>query len=129
MLDNGHWAIYWIMDTGQWMDNEQQISFYTFRFRGHTFNTLFHHFIVQRSNKSIYFNFVSSSIYIYFACMWHVTPGKVYGCSELQKFVNTHFWFLLNFENAQKTSLNLRNFLLSFFLLYKEKIEPQLKVE
>ena len=31
-----------------------------------------------------------------------MTPGKVYGCSILQKFVSKSFGFLLNFENARK---------------------------
>ena len=48
-----------------------------------------------------------------------MTSGKVYGCSRLQKFVSKKFWFLLNFENAQKRIIESAKFvcLLLFYII------------
>ena len=40
----------------------------------------------------------------------HMTPGKVQGCSKLQKFVFKSFWFLLNLKNARKNICKSTNF-------------------
>ena len=44
----------------------------------------------------------------------HLTPGKVYGCSKLQKCVSKSFCFLFNFKNALKNIILL--------LLHQEKM-------
>ena len=35
----------------------------------------------------------------------HMTPGKVYGCSKLEKFVSNKFRFSSNFENPRKNMI------------------------
>ena len=49
-----------------------------------------------------------------------MTPGKIYECSKLQKFVSKSFWFLLNFENVNKNIIKSANFFVIVFNVQKE---------
>ena len=51
----------------------------------------------------------------------HMTPGKVYGCSEFQKVVSKSFRFFKNFEIAQTNIIKSANFcLLLFYIVQRE---------
>ena len=50
-----------------------------------------------------------------------ITPGKSYGCSELQTDVSKHFRFLWNFKKAGKKFENTRTFLFVIVLFCSKR--------